>query len=446
MNFSLRLKKNLTSHFGESLDFLESLLETLPSTVPHTTISEWSLREDIQKTGVCLSNKPGNRILQIIFAYSLPNGGNFVLEAQMHKGRAFSVHERAFVNSIVREIGNVIVVIAKRQLDYFLIGQHEVTDGAVADFLRKITGSKGVDFIGIIRFFKEMGEQSYEANPITYGVVILPHTESKKNIAIFPKDVVKQKRFQSLTDGYNSALLLDNEGKIVRLISLECTSSVGEHFRPLWLGPLANAALCVKGLGIALMRNGALMIAWQGNLLLSFRNGKWILWSHNENIELIHEGIAPRKNVSREIRPLAAKLYQCALEISFRETGGLFEVLRSPRYLKRIVHKPEQMNGERRTKGDLALSEWLSQNILTEIENEIIINLAALDGAVVLGRNGAFLSYGSVLLVPRQGGLSKIEGSRSRAAHSASFFGLSIKISSDGGIDVLESGKTLLAL
>ena len=66
----------------------------------------------------------------------------------------------------------------------------------------------------------------------------------------------------------------------------------------------------------------------------------------------------------------------------------------------------------------------------------------ALDGAVVCDRAGKLLSYGAVLLLPKKSGIARIEGSRSRAAHSASFYGLSIKISSDGGIDVIESGES----
>ena len=115
-------------------------------------------------------------------------------------------------------------------------------------------------------------------------------------------------------------------------------------------------------------------------------------------------------------------------------------------HLSKLVRRPEQLHGNRRTIGDRALGEWLETNTIVGIDREVLSDLTALDGAVVCDRAGKLLSYGAVLLLPKKSGIARIEGSRSRAAHSASFYGLSIKISSDGGIDVIESGEKLLSL
>ena len=155
----------------------------------------------------------------------------------------------------------------------------------------------------------------------------------------------------------------------------------------------------------------------------------------------MRRGVQPR-----DLGRLAAKLYRSALDLSFRKTGGLLVTLRARKHIAKLVPQPEQIKGTRRSAGDRALGEWLEGNTLIGIDREVLTDLAALDGAVVCDRAGRFLSFGAVLLLPRKTGIGKIEGSRSRAAHSASFFGLSVKISSDGGIDVIESGKKLLSI
>jgi hypothetical protein len=440
------LKRSLQTHFGSGFSRLEQFLEILPATLPHTNLAAWSRRDRAETSGSHLQGDTGNRVLNIAISYSHLNGQKYTLYSKLKKVRAFGVYERTFVNSIVREIGRVVDTMATRQSDHLLIGPQEMADAAVANFLQNITGITDTDFVGIIRFLKEMAQQSYETKPITYGVIVLTRTESKRHIASFPYDIIDQKRFQSITDGYNTALLLDRAGKIIRLISLESQGRVGEHFRPTWLDPLAETARSHQALGIALTRAGALMIAWQGNLLLSYRHGKWTLWYHSENVELIRDGLTRRGTVPRDMARLAAKLYRCALDVSFRKTGALFVALRSPTNIEKLVKGPEQINGGRRTRGDLAIGEWLSTHTVVGTERKIITDLSALDGAIVCDRRGNVLSYGSVLLLPRKKGLSRIEGSRSRAAHSASFFGLSIKISSDGGIEVIESGQNLLSL
>lgn len=447
MTYRRGLRVSLRNHFGDWFDRLDELLEALPATLPHAKLSQWERKEETGESGAHLKGGTDNKVLNVSIAYAATKKKSpFLLTAELSKTHAFGVYERAFVNCVAREIGGVVNEMAGTQSGRLLVGSQDVVDAAVAHFLKQTTRIQGADFLEIIRYLKVLAQQSYETKPITYGVLVLPRSETKQNIAMFPRDIVGQKRYQALTDGYKTALVLDRTGKVVRLTSLQQIGEVGEHFRPVWLDPLADTARNREAVGIALTRTGAILVAWQGNLLLSYRLGKWVLWYHSENVEIIREGLTRRGRQPRDMGRLAAKLYRCALDLSFRRTGGLFVTLRSRSNLKKLVRKPEQLSGARRTIGDRALGEWLETNTMVGIDREALTDLAALDGAVVCNRGGALLSYGAVLLLPKARGLGKIEGSRSRAAHSASFFGLSIKISSDGGIDVIESGEKLLSI
>jgi len=446
MKYQKGLRRSLKHHFSNGFIRLNELLQTIHSTLPHTKHSQWQRVEGIGQSGARLKGGTNNKVLSVTLAYSRENGKSFLLKSELTKGRAFGKYERTFAGCVTREIGKVVNAISRAAPDDLLIGSQDVLDAAVADFLTEVTRIDGPDLLKTIRYLKDLAQESYESKSITYGAILSPRRETKKNVANFPQDVIDQKRFQALTDGYKTALMLDRTGKIIRVISLRSEGEIGEHFRPVWLDPLADSARARKAVGIALTRTGAILVAWQGNLLLSLRLGKWILWYHSENVQIIREGLTRRGREPRDIGRLAARLYRCALDVSFRRTGGLFVALRSPRKLDKLVPKPEQLSGTRRTIGDRALGEWLASNTIVGLDREVLSDLAALDGAIVCDRAGALLSYGSVLLLPKAKGLGKIEGSRSRAAHSASFFGLSIKVSSDGGIDVIESGEKLLSL
>jgi hypothetical protein len=67
------------------------------------------------------------------------------------------------------------------------------------------------------------------------------------------------------------------------------------------------------------------------------------------------------------------------------------------------------------------------------LPREVLVEVAALDGAVVVERAGTLHGYGA--LVRSSGSMS--QGARTRAAEGASRSGMAIKISSDGSIEVV---------
>jgi hypothetical protein len=448
MEYEKGLKVSLRSHFGAWFVRLEELLRLLPAALPHTTSTRWERTRETGVTRTYLKGGTGNKVLGVSIAYALEDEAKttYLLRSELHKGRAFGIYERAFANSVTQQIGRVIDAMIRARWGDLLAAPDDVLDAGVADFLRQITGITGPDFRAIIRFLKDLAQQSYETKAISYGLLVSRRLESKENVAVFPSEVVDQKRFQAITDGFKTALALDRTGKVVSIVGLKEVSQLGEHFRPSWLDPLADSARAHNAIGIALTRTGAILVAWKGNLLLSYRLGHWILWYHSENVEIIRDGLTWQGPKPKDIGRLAARLYRCSLDVSFRRTGGLFVALRSPNRLAKLVRKPEQLHGVRRTAADRAVGQWLADNTVIGIDREVLVDLAALDGAIVCDRNGRLLSYGSVLLLPGRKGLGSIEGSRSRAAHSASFLGLSIKISSDGTIDVIQSGDKMLSL
>lgn len=204
MDYKAGLKKSLKKHFGEGFIRFEELLQALPKTVPHTKLSKWSRTVNTGGTSVHLVGGSDNKLLRITISYSLQNSQNFLLQAELKKRRAFGNHERKFVTCVTREIGDAVDSMARNQSHLLLIGLQDLMDRAVSNFLRETTEINGPDFFAIIRYLKELAQQSCETKTITYGLLVSPRRESRSRVAKFPKDILEQKRFQALTDGYNS--------------------------------------------------------------------------------------------------------------------------------------------------------------------------------------------------------------------------------------------------
>ena len=51
-----------------------------------------------------------------------------------------------------------------------LAGPQEIIDATVSKFLRQITGLNAPDFLGIIKYLKELAQQFYETKSIAYGI------------------------------------------------------------------------------------------------------------------------------------------------------------------------------------------------------------------------------------------------------------------------------------
>jgi hypothetical protein len=443
MKFAQGGVRRLARHFGANFEQVRSLLATLLAAVPHVQTSTWASDESGSGNGARLVGNSGNKKLAVYVSYQF-EGNSYSLKCIFTKGRAFGAYERAFIDSLAKEIAESADLLAGgRQVR---IRPVDVVDSSVAKFLLVLASLGQVDLLQVVAYLKGLAQQSYESKAISFGLIVLPGNKQKEHSASFPADIDGQKRFQALTDGYRTALVVDRSGQIVKISNLSEYKPVGEHFRPIWLGALADTADRHDGLGFALTRNGAILISWNSNLLLSFRAGRWMLWNHSENVGLIHEALKRRGPKIRSLGRVASRLYRCALDLSFRRSGGLLVALNTPNSLGRLVPATERLEGRRRSAGDRALGEWLNGTTVFGLDRDVLDDLAALDGAVVCDRSGAILAYGSILLSPHRRGLAKIEGSRSRAAHSASYFGVAIKISSDGGIVVVKRGKPLLQL
>jgi DisA bacterial checkpoint controller nucleotide-binding len=120
---------------------------------------------------------------------------------------------------------------------------------------------------------------------------------------------------------------------------------------------------------------------------------------------------------------------------------ALFVVLHNRKWIHEIVRLGDAVGDGERILPDSEFDLVVRRHKMQSLPRAVAVELASLDGAVVLANSGEILAYGAVLQPKRRGFIRGSEGSRTKAAIGASTYGLAIKISSDGDITTYFDGR-----
>jgi hypothetical protein len=289
-----------------------------------------------------------------------------------------------------------------------------------------------------------LAEQTYENKALTFGCILDP-ADGNDSEVVFPKDFITAKKYRALSDGYRTAYHLSSSGQMLAFVDLDIfgrRSLTGKHFYPEWAEPMARASRDHK-CGIALSRQGDLLVFDEGTLRFTYRNGRWQYWNHAHLITLLRDRARAQCVPPARLGQLVGLIYRAALDISFRRSGGLFVILRNRGNLRKIVRAGDAIGDPGRAPADWAFDDAVRS---TAIRRSVQVELASLDGATVVNNSGAMLAYGAVLQPQKTGRLHGSEGSRTKAAIGASHYGLAVKVSSDGDITVYHKGKQFIRI
>src|SRR5262249_16926291 len=125
-------------------------------------------------------------------------------------------------------------------------------------------------------------------------------------------------------------------------------------------------------------------------------------------------------------------IYRVALDVSFRRSGGLFVLLRSQGNRHKLIIPGDGIGDKKREQVYEIFDATLGDANVRTMSRTVLTEIAGLDGGVVLDNKGRILAYGAVLKA--SGRFSPSEGSRTKAAISASRYGIAVKVSADGDI------------
>jgi len=195
-----------------------------------------------------------------------------------------------------------------------------------------------------------------------------------------------------------------------------------------------------------LSRQGDILVFDEGTLRFTYRYGRWQYWNHAHLVHLLRDRARAQRVPKKILGRVVNAIYRAALDVSFRRSGGLFVVLHNRKSLRDIARSGDAIGDPKRSATDLEFDTVIREHHIQSLPRVVVVELASLDGAIVLDNSGRIRAYGVVLQPKKAGRLRGTEGSRTKAAIGASKYGLAVKISSDGDITVYYESKEFIKM
>ena len=454
----LRSNSRLHRTLGPSgVDFLEFASGAIERILPHVQLTHWD--EDTWAEPKCVwtsSQRTAIRITVSIGARDEENARSLTAEISRRQvpaigrigPRVLDTREHDICKRIELRLHEVL---RNTDLDTNTASIRAIRDAfdeyIVAKHVQKYHGlDMQVD--AVFDALHMLSEQTYENKSFTFGCILDPNWEGTNVESPFPADLLKSKKYKALSDGFRTAYHISTNGQVLNFVDLERfeTAPLTEkHFYPEWAEAIARASRHGR-CGISLSRQGDILVFDEGSLRLTYRYGKWQYWNHAHLLDLLRDRARAQRVPRQLLGRVVGAIYRAALDVSFRRSGGLFVILHNRNSLRDVTRAGDAVNDSARDAADRQFDDVVRDQTIQGLPRAVVVELASLDGAIVLDNSGQLLAYGAVLQPKRSGRLHGTEGSRTKAAIGASMYGLAIKISSDGDITVYHNGREFIRI
>ncbi len=431
-------------------DFLKFAAGAVQRLLPHIKISAWN--EGAWKTtkSAWVTNaRKEVRMTIAVGTQSDTNGRSLTTivrrRAADRKGKARgTIDLREY--DICRLIANRIAEVLQQQLlDSSSASIQAIRDSfdeyVVASHIQTHHGLES-PIAPVLSALHTLSEQSYENKALSFGCILDPQGVGASGGSSL-SEFLRSKKYKALSDGFRTAYIVSTDGRVESFVDLdkyETRPLNAKHYYPDWTEAIARSSRD-KRCGIALSRQGDVLVFDEGTLRFTYRYGQWQYWNHGHLLYLLKDQARAQKVKKNLVGRVVGAIYRAALDVSFRRSGGLFVILHNRTNLRKVVKDGDAIGDDKRGETDREFDGFLKGHTIQSLPRIIAVELASLDGAVVLDNSGNILAYGAVLQPKKSGKLRGTEGSRTKAAIGASNYGLAVKISSDGEICIYNNGS-----
>jgi hypothetical protein len=454
VTISVPANSRLRSRLGAAgVEFLQYGLGGLTRILPHTEACDWKIEEKNSASVARFANA-NKRQLRIDLGLQLGDHSwkvsGTLSRRQAPSGvgaisRTISPREQDIAGRLLASLSRTLGPASPDTASSLSALRPAFDERVVADHLAA-HHDLTFDLSEWLASLRRLAEQSYENKALAFGCVIDTAKNNRPGQnAHFPKDFLERKKYRALSDAFRTAYLVSKHGALLDFFELGRTNATGSRYYPEWCEDLATEARNGR-IGVALTRQGDILILDKGHLTFTYRFGRWQYWNHTHLVDLIRNTARVQNVPPTLVSNVVRAVYRAALDVAFRRSGGLFVLLRRRDSLREIVRLGEAVDDAQRDVLDATFDRSVMPAKVQSLSRSVLVELASLDGAVVFGNNGDLLAYGAVLEPKRRGRITGMEGSRTKAAIGASNYGLSIKVSSDGDITVYSQGKEILAV
>jgi hypothetical protein len=289
-----------------------------------------------------------------------------------------------------------------------------------------------------IEYLQDLSRTRVEHEQLSHGVVVTRHTGPSgvnlPNRVTYPDAFRSLKRSAPLSNGDDTALVISTDGTAVEWVMAPPGKSSRRRTPFAALGLVPVVAADRRGLGLALRKDGTVIVFHGGLPLFVQRGARWrgMIWG----------GI--RRVMAERFGRLGKLLFDISVLLSATGRGGILCVTDT---VPPGVLPKDRVDQARAEVAKDKHDEWVFHQLLpsdqmTRLSVASLAALAAIDGATIVSPDGKLLAYGAV--VPSKP--SGAEGARTSAARELSMSGFVLKISADGPITVFQEGKIIVEM
>lgn len=288
--------------------------------------------------------------------------------------------------------------------------------------------------------------KTYEGQKKTFGIVfskdMMPLDEESFDYVEF----LKNDYSATINDGIYSAVELFSNGFFKRHLTIY--SCAGDDLPSIPYPFSGFAKLCTEDkIGILLTESGDILIINNEKLCYTKHNGHWVQCMADKIIEQI------KRELKFETSEKAVAIYQAIVDVSFSRGGACIGIINGdqlPEELRSMI-KAGLLQDNAEDHKLMALKRMISvfenstyrQKNFFELDRALRRELLELDGAMVLSNSGLIHVIGTIIKLDGSGSDG---GGRTAAAVQLSKFGLSIKISQDGYVQLFKNEEVIMEI
>lgn len=333
----------------------------------------------------------------------------------------FSKKDEYFIEGLIKELENLNFNSISEY--YFDILIEKAFDLSIIKYVFK---QNELNFLKLFEKIYYWRNKTYEGSSVNLDIEIEENTYPKyEKVNIL--DIFEEDYIAPIGDGLNTFIRIDKDGYINGMSVYEKEDK--NAYIPI---RFSNISKNMSSQFIILTRLGDIIIIENSRLKFAKKGNFWV--------EYNHEKLISRLTASSNILDTKLKnsIYLSCLDVSFAKTGGLICIIADEQNfnLNQIVDD-NYLAGTKNVEKTNFFKVLTTSRNFQSLERQIRKELLAIDGGLILSSSGKIVSIGTIVKLP---GGSSGEG-RTAAAIALSYFGIAIKISNDGYIQLFRKGS-----
>lgn len=312
--------------------------------------------------------------------------------------------------------------------------------------------------------------KTYEGKNVTMGFIINQDAES--DFAVGEQrwlHFMHDDASAMLTDCIHSVIELDAQCNFVAYHSLSEGNQIPgcelSNKTPLRFAQMIQGFVKGKKCGVFLLNNGDIVLAKDQEVRFVRRNLRWLNLSYRAFRNALQPFVEKNSGIGGEsakrMEEMLESIFASVLDISLAHSGGIVAVVGGAwpgsSIAKNSEDEPilapcddllsnaydvEENNADIRALKRAVIKSLVAGNAFDKLDRKLRSELLGLDGACIIGCDGRIQSFGAII----RNDSGSLGGGRGAAARKLSEYGMAVKISTDGYIEVYVDGKLVYSI